>query len=158
MRLNIAMLWKKKKRWDEKLDKREERDAKRMGRWWRRGRKKEERRKGTLDQRARSNVPVHRRRPWNGELCRLVQPAGSCWSPARSEAHRLRPNASLRQRSEPGTKQQTWYAPSVRSPLCKLGTLSHPFLLAVAFASAGLALASENSARYARARPARHYS
>lgn len=41
--------------------------------------KRRRRRKGTLDQRARAYVPVHRRRPWNGELCRLVQPAGS-WS------------------------------------------------------------------------------
>jgi len=41
------------------------------------------RKEGLLDQRACSNVPVHRRRPWNGELCRLVQPAGS-WSRQRA--------------------------------------------------------------------------
>lgn len=40
-------------------------------------------------------------------------------SPARNEAHRLRPNARLRQRSEPGTKQQTW----VRAG-CSLPTLT----------------------------------
>lgn len=49
----------------------------------RRERDKEGRKRGgrpLWDQRVRSKVRVHRRRPWNGELCRLVQPAGSCWS------------------------------------------------------------------------------
>lgn len=67
-----------------------------------------------------ANVPVHRQRPWNGELCRLVQPAAGSRqlvSPTLNEPHRLRPNASLRQRSEPGIKQQTWVRRADCSPL-----------------------------------------
>lgn len=75
---------------------------------------REERRKATLDQRVRSKVRVHRRRPWNGELCRLVQPAGSCWSLQRATKRivcvRTGSSAKI------GARNKTTNAPAVRSP------------------------------------------
>lgn len=49
----------------------------------------------------RATASVYRRRPWNGELCRFVQPAASWCAPTRYEACRSRPSARLRQTSAP---------------------------------------------------------
>lgn len=38
---------------------------------------------GILENKVRATASVHRRRPWNGELCRFVQPAASWCAPTR---------------------------------------------------------------------------
>lgn len=72
----------------------------------------------------RATASVHRRRPWNGELCRFVQPAASWYARARYEARRSRPNGRLRQRSAPNKTTNFARLPSPRKPLVRALSLS----------------------------------
>lgn len=50
---------------------------------------------GILENKVRATASVHRRRPWNGELCRFVQPAASWCAPTRHFVAERPPSANI---------------------------------------------------------------
>lgn len=69
---------------------------------------------GILENKVRATASVHRRRPWNGELCRFVQPAASWCAPTRyfglSFAAERPPSANF------GSKQNYKLCPTPLAP------------------------------------------
>lgn len=69
---------------------------------------------GILENKVRATASVHRRRPWNGELCRFVQPAASWCAPTRyfglSFAAERPPSANI------GSKQNYKLCPTPLAP------------------------------------------
>lgn len=82
---------------------------------------------GILENKVRATASVHRRRPWNGELCRFVQPAASWCAPTRyfglSFAAERPPSANI------GSKQNYKLCPTSLAPRTLPTSTDTPLLL-----------------------------